>query len=109
LLRPAARPVAGHLSRAGVSQESVQLHGGIGMAQETPVGRYFKRLLTLPLLFGDEDAAALSLSARAAAPPPSSALLIPVAVTRARHHDACARTQRPERWTSAAGRVTNSI
>jgi alkylation response protein AidB-like acyl-CoA dehydrogenase len=49
-----------------VSQESVQLHGGIGMAQETPVGRYFKRLLTLPLLFGDEDAAAVSYSGAAA-------------------------------------------
>jgi alkylation response protein AidB-like acyl-CoA dehydrogenase len=45
-----------------VSQESVQLHGGIGMAQETPVGCYFKRLLTLPLLFGDEDAAAARYS-----------------------------------------------
>jgi alkylation response protein AidB-like acyl-CoA dehydrogenase len=45
-----------------VSQESVQLHGGIGMAQETSVGRYFKRLLTLPLLFGDEDAAAARYS-----------------------------------------------
>lgn len=49
-----------------VSQESVQLHGGIGMAQETPVGRYFKRLLTLPLLFGDEDAAAASYGGAAA-------------------------------------------
>lgn len=49
-----------------VSQESVQLHGGIGMAQETPVGRYFKRLLTLPLLFGDEDTAAASYSGAAA-------------------------------------------
>lgn len=49
-----------------VSQESVQLHGGIGMAQETPVGRYFKRLLALPLLFGDEDAAAASYSGAAA-------------------------------------------
>lgn len=44
-------------SATKISQDSVQLHGGIGMAQETPVGRYFKRLLTLPLLFGDEDAA----------------------------------------------------
>jgi alkylation response protein AidB-like acyl-CoA dehydrogenase len=42
-------------SATRISQDSVQLHGGIGMAQETPVGRYFKRLLTLPLLFGDED------------------------------------------------------
>lgn len=38
-----------------ISQDSVQLHGGIGMAQETAVGRYFKRLLALPLIFGDED------------------------------------------------------
>jgi alkylation response protein AidB-like acyl-CoA dehydrogenase len=42
-------------SATKISQDSVQLHGGIGMAQETPIGRYFKRLLTLPLLFGDED------------------------------------------------------
>lgn len=45
-----------------VSQDSVQLHGGIGMADETPVGGYFRRLLTLPLLFGDEDACAESYS-----------------------------------------------
>jgi alkylation response protein AidB-like acyl-CoA dehydrogenase len=38
-----------------VSQDSVQLHGGIGMADETPVGGFFRRLLTLPLIFGDED------------------------------------------------------
>jgi alkylation response protein AidB-like acyl-CoA dehydrogenase len=43
-----------------VSQDSVQLHGGIGMANETPVGGYFKRLMTLPLLFGDEDSCAES-------------------------------------------------
>lgn len=47
-----------------VSQDSVQLHGGIGMANETPVGGYFRRLLTLPLLFGDEDACAESYSRR---------------------------------------------
>lgn len=47
-----------------VSQDSVQLHGGIGMANETPVGGYFRRLLTLPLLFGDEDACAESYARR---------------------------------------------
>ncbi|SIO67068.1 hypothetical protein SAMN05443247_11670 [Bradyrhizobium erythrophlei] len=45
-----------------VSQDSVQLHGGIGMADETPVGGYFRRLLTLPLQFGDEDFCAESYS-----------------------------------------------
>jgi len=40
-----------------VSQEAVQLHGAIGMAEETPVGGYFKRLLAISLLFGDEDSA----------------------------------------------------
>lgn len=45
-----------------VSQDSVQLHGGIGMADETPVGGYFRRLMTLPLLFGDEDFCAESYS-----------------------------------------------
>ena len=47
-----------------VSPASEQLHGGIGMANETPVGGYFRRLLTLPLLFGDEDACAESYSRR---------------------------------------------
>ena len=46
-----------------MSQDSVQLHGGIGMAYEKPVGGYFRRLLTLSLLFGDEDACAESYSA----------------------------------------------
>lgn len=39
-----------------VSQEALQMHGAIGMANETPLGRYFKRLLALSLWFGDEDA-----------------------------------------------------
>ena len=43
--------------------EVVQLHGGIGMANETPVGGYFRRLMTLPLLFGDEDVCAELYSA----------------------------------------------
>lgn len=45
--------------RAGwkVSQEAIQMHGAIGMAAETPLGGYFKRILALVLWFGDEDAA----------------------------------------------------
>ncbi|MFV8783149.1 acyl-CoA dehydrogenase family protein [Microbulbifer sp. SA54] len=38
-----------------VSQEAVQLHGGIGMTDELSVGHYFKRLMLLGLLYGDED------------------------------------------------------
>lgn len=40
-----------------VSQEAIQMHGAIGMADETPLGRYFKRLMALSLWFGDEDQA----------------------------------------------------
>ncbi len=56
-----------------ISQDSVQLHGGIGMAQETAVGRYFKRLLALPLMFGDEDVplTLYGASTAAAMTPPS--------------------------------------
>jgi len=45
--------------RAGwkVSQEAIQMHGAIGMANETPLGGYFKRILALTLWLGDEDAA----------------------------------------------------
>lgn len=48
-----------------VSQECVQMHGGIGMAAETPVGGYFRRLLGLTLRCGDEDAALARLAAYA--------------------------------------------
>lgn len=40
-----------------VSQEAIQMHGAIGMANETPLGAYFKRNLALALWLGDEDAA----------------------------------------------------
>lgn len=45
--------------RAGwqVSQEAIQMHGAIGMADETPLGGYFRRILALALWFGDEDTA----------------------------------------------------
>jgi alkylation response protein AidB-like acyl-CoA dehydrogenase len=45
------------LAEAGkfVSQEAVQLHGGIGMTDELVVGHHFKRLMLLAKLYGDED------------------------------------------------------
>ncbi|MCK6450891.1 MAG: acyl-CoA dehydrogenase family protein [Alphaproteobacteria bacterium] len=38
-----------------VAQQAVQLHGAVGMTDEYPVGRYFKRLTVLETLFGDAD------------------------------------------------------
>jgi alkylation response protein AidB-like acyl-CoA dehydrogenase len=45
------------LGEAGrfVSQQAVQLHGGIGMTDELAVGHYFKRLMLLNTLFGDAE------------------------------------------------------
>lgn len=37
-----------------VSQQAVQLHGGIGMTDELVVGHHFKRLMLLSKLYGDE-------------------------------------------------------
>lgn len=37
-----------------VTQQSVQLHGGIGVTDEADVGLYFKRMHALNALFGDE-------------------------------------------------------
>jgi len=38
-----------------VAQQAVQLHGAIGMTDEYPAGRYFKRLTVLETMFGDAD------------------------------------------------------
>ncbi|MFT4826478.1 MAG: alkylation response protein AidB-like acyl-CoA dehydrogenase [Halioglobus sp.] len=38
-----------------ISQESIQLHGGIGMTDELVIGHHFKRLMVLSMLYGDED------------------------------------------------------
>ncbi len=45
------------LAEAGrhVSQEAVQLHGGIGMTDELAVGHHYKRLMLLGRLYGDEN------------------------------------------------------
>jgi alkylation response protein AidB-like acyl-CoA dehydrogenase len=38
-----------------VSQESVQLHGGMGMTEEMKVSHCFRRLTTITHRFGDAD------------------------------------------------------
>ncbi|MCK1715261.1 acyl-CoA dehydrogenase family protein [Bradyrhizobium sp. 143] len=45
------------IGRSGkfVGQQSVQLHGGIGMTMEAKIGHYFKRLTIIDRTFGDAD------------------------------------------------------
>jgi len=38
-----------------VTQQAIQLHGGIGITDEHDIGLYFKRMHALGLLFGDEE------------------------------------------------------
>lgn len=38
-----------------VTQQAIQLHGGIGITDEHDIGLYFKRMLALNTLFGDEE------------------------------------------------------
>ena len=38
-----------------VGQQSIQLHGGIGMTMEYKVGHYFKRVTAIDTTFGDAD------------------------------------------------------
>ncbi len=38
-----------------VTQQAIQLHGGIGITDEHDVGLYFKRMHALNTLFGDEE------------------------------------------------------
>lgn len=50
----AAKSRVGRAARL-VGEESVQLHGGIGVTEELDVGHYFKRLTSLQQLFGSTD------------------------------------------------------
>ena len=45
------------IGRSGrfVGQQSVQLHGGMGMTEELHVGHYFKRLTMIDTMFGNKD------------------------------------------------------
>jgi alkylation response protein AidB-like acyl-CoA dehydrogenase len=42
-------------SGSWVAQQSLQLHGGIGVTDEHDIGLYFKRMYALNALFGDEE------------------------------------------------------
>ena len=50
----AAKVVVGNACRF-ISQQSVQLHGGMGMTDELNVSHFFKRLAAVELSFGDTD------------------------------------------------------
>ncbi len=50
----AAKVVIGQASRF-IGQQAVQLHGGMGMADELIVSHYFKRLTAIELTLGDTD------------------------------------------------------
>ena len=47
-----AKAKAGQAGRL-IGQEAVQLHGGMGVTDEMPVGHYFKRLTMIDHSFGD--------------------------------------------------------
>jgi alkylation response protein AidB-like acyl-CoA dehydrogenase len=51
----AASAAKAWIGRAGrkLGQEAIQMHGGMGMTDELPVGHYFKRLTMIDTLFGD--------------------------------------------------------
>ncbi len=36
-----------------VGRSAIQIHGGMGMTNDLPVGNYFKRLLLAETIFGD--------------------------------------------------------
>ncbi len=57
---PAERARAISMAKVGVgqsgkfvSQQGIQLHGGIGMTEEYAVGHYFRRVMTIEHMFGD--------------------------------------------------------
>jgi alkylation response protein AidB-like acyl-CoA dehydrogenase len=56
----AARTVSAlkyHVGKSGefISQNAVQLHGGMGMTEELRIGHYFKRLMVIENSFGNRD------------------------------------------------------
>ncbi len=50
----AAKHLAGRIGRQ-VAEEAIQIHGGMGMTWEYPVGHYAKRITMIDHLFGDTD------------------------------------------------------
>jgi alkylation response protein AidB-like acyl-CoA dehydrogenase len=60
--RPAERHAACAATKAKVGraarfvgEQAIQLHGGIGMTDEYPVGHYYKRLATIDMSFGNAE------------------------------------------------------
>ena len=43
------------LSGKHIVEESIQLHGGMGVTDEMHIGHYFKRLTTIRTLYGNSD------------------------------------------------------
>jgi len=58
------------IGRSGkfIGQQSIQLHGGIGMTMEYKVGHYFKRVTMIDTMFGDADHHLRTLARRGAMP-----------------------------------------
>ncbi len=50
----AAKAMIGRAGRA-VGQQAVQLHGGMGMTDEMPIGYYFKRLTAIDMTWGNVE------------------------------------------------------
>ncbi|MCH9671511.1 MAG: acyl-CoA dehydrogenase family protein [Gammaproteobacteria bacterium] len=50
----AAKVQIGNAGRL-IGEDSIQLHGGMGMTEELPIGHYFKRLTMIDRTFGDVD------------------------------------------------------
>lgn len=50
----ATKNLAGRVGRQ-VAEEAIQIHGGMGMTWEYPVGHYAKRIVMIDHLFGDAD------------------------------------------------------
>jgi hypothetical protein len=50
----AAKAVIGQAGRF-IGQQSIQLHGGMGMTDELKIGHWFKRLTAAQMMFGDSD------------------------------------------------------
>jgi alkylation response protein AidB-like acyl-CoA dehydrogenase len=50
----AAKNLAGRAGRQ-TAEEAIQIHGGMGMTWEYPVGHYAKRIVMIDHLFGDAD------------------------------------------------------
>ena len=50
----AAKAVAARANRV-VCAQGIQLHGGMGLTEEYPVGHYFRKMTMMEKMFGDID------------------------------------------------------